>query len=109
MSFAKILLWMVVQLSEAIIVALITAGLSLVGIVWTNRKSNAVLMAKIEEQSKLSDANLEKGLAVTNTEIKNLTAAVNRHNNFAERIPALEEKAKAADRRLTELEHAKGA
>ena len=96
-------------MSESIIVALITAGLSLIGIVWTNRKSNAVLLAKIEEQSKLSDAKLEKELAVTNTKIENLATAVNRHNGFAERIPALEEKAKAADRRLTDLEHAKGA
>lgn len=93
------------QMSEAVIVALITGGLSLAGIIITSWKSNQSLFAKLDKQSELSDAKLDKEIAVIKNEISTLSEEVRRHNNFAERIPALEEKAKAADRRLTDLEH----
>lgn len=92
-------------MSEAIIVALITGGLSLIGIIITQARSNEKLFAKLDKQSELADAKLEREIAVVKTEITNLAAEVHKHNNFAERIPALEEKARAADRRLTDLEH----
>ena len=91
-------------MSDAIIVALITGGLSLIGVWLTSRKNNAELFAKLDKQSELSDAKLEREIAVVKTEIKNLSDEVRKHNAFAERIPALEEKAKATDRRLTDLE-----
>lgn len=87
------------------ITALITGGLALIGVWLTNRKSTADLFAKLDKQSELSDAKLDKEIAVVKTEIENLSNEVRKHNAFAERIPALEEKAKAADRRLTDLEH----
>ena len=92
-------------MSESIIVALITGGLALLGVWITNRKSTADLFAKLDKQSELSDAKLDKEIAVVKNEITNLSAEVRKHNAFAERIPILEEKAKAADRRLTDLEH----
>ena len=92
-------------MSEAVIVALITGGLSLVGIIITSARSNQQLFAKLDKQSELSDAKLDKEIAVIKTEITTLSEEVRKHNAFAERIPALEEKAKAADRRLTDLEH----
>ena len=92
-------------MSDAIIVALITGGLSLIGVIITSYKSNQQLYAKLDKQSELSDAKLEREIAVVKTEIKNLSDEVHKHNAFAERIPTLEEKAKAADRRLTDLEH----
>ncbi|MBP5709682.1 MAG: hypothetical protein J6W84_01760 [Bacteroidales bacterium] len=92
-------------MSEAVITALITGGLALIGVWLTNRKSTADLFAKLDKQSELSDAKLDKEIAVVKTEIENLSNEVRKHNAFAERIPALEEKAKAADRRLTDLEH----
>ena len=92
-------------MSEAIIVALITGGLSLAGIIITSVKSNQQLFAKLDKQSELSDAKLDKEIAVVKQEIKSLSEEVRKHNAFAERIPTLEEKAKAADRRLTDLEH----
>jgi hypothetical protein len=92
-------------MSEAVIVALITGGLSLVGIIITSARSNQQLFAKLDKQSELSDAKLDKEIAVVKTEITTLSEEVRKHNAFAERIPALEEKAKAADRRLTDLEH----
>lgn len=94
-----------ILLSEAVIVALITGGLSLIGIIITSVRSNQQLFAKLDKQSELSDAKLDKEIAVVKTEITTLSEEVRKHNDFAERIPALEEKAKAADRRLTDLEH----
>lgn len=92
-------------MSDAIIVALITGGLSLIGVIITSYKSNQQLYAKLDKQSELSDAKLEREIAVVKTQIENLSEEVHKHNAFAERIPTLEEKAKAADRRLTDLEH----
>lgn len=92
-------------MSEAIIVALITGGLSLIGIIITSVKSNQQLFAKLDKQSELSDAKLDKEIAVIKTEITTLSEEVRKHNGHGERITTLEEKAKAADRRLTDLEH----
>ena len=92
-------------MSEAVVVALITGGLSLAGVIFTSIRSNQQLYAKLDKQSELSDSKLEREIAVVKTQISNLSDEVHKHNAFAERIPALEEKAKAADRRLTDLEH----
>lgn len=92
-------------MSEAIVVALITGGLSLLGIIFTSMRSNQQLFAKLDKQSELSDAKLETEIRVVKAEITNLAAEVHKHNDFAQRVPILEEKAKAADRRLTDLEH----
>ena len=92
-------------MSDAVIVALISGGLSLAGVIFTSYKSNQQLYAKLDKQSELSDAKLEREIAVVKTQISNLSDEVHKHNAFAERIPTLEEKAKAADRRLTDLEH----
>ena len=94
-------------MSDAIIVALITGGLSLAGVIFTSYKSNQQLYAKLDKQSELSDAKLEREIAVVKTQIESLSEEVRKHNNFAERIPVLEEKASAANRRLTDLEHKK--
>jgi len=92
-------------MSDAIIVALITGGLSLAGVIFTSYKSNQQLYAKLDKQSELSDAKLEREIAVVKTQIESLSEEVRKHNNFAERIPVLEEKASAANRRLTDLEN----
>ena len=92
-------------MSDAIIVALITGGLSLAGVIFTSYKSNQQLYAKLDKQSELSDAKLEREIAVVKTQIESLSEEVRKHNNFAERIPVLEEKASTANRRLTDLEN----
>ena len=60
---------------ESIIVALITGGMALVGVVITNISSNR----KIEQQ-------LVTAQAVTDAKIENLTEEVRKHNSFADRI-----------------------
>ena len=96
-------------MSEAVIVAVITSGFALLGVWLTTRKSTSDLIAKMDKQSEINDQRLDAKLgqyqAVTDTKIDDLTREVRKHNDFAERIPILEEKAKAADRRLTDLEH----
>lgn len=79
---------------EGIIAAIITGVLSLIGVVISNLAANAK-MAK----------DLEKAQAVTDTKIEELTREVREHNNFAKRVPVLEEKAKVADHRISDLEH----
>lgn len=79
---------------ESIIVALITGGLSLLGVVVSNISSNR----KIENK-------LVTAQAVTDTKIEALTAEVREHNNFARRMPVVEEQIKNMDRRVNDLEN----
>ena len=94
-------------MSEAIIVALITGGLSLVGIIITSVKSNQQLFAKLDKQSELSDAKLdaklEKHQAVTDTKIEELTRKVERHNNMIERTYQLEGRMNEAEHDIKDL------
>ena len=72
---------------EYIITALITGGLSLVGVIITNVSS-----------SKKIEAQLMTAQAVTDTKIETLTEEVRKHNTFADRITALEVKVDALER-----------
>ena len=67
---------------ENIIVALITGGITLFGVLIANSKSQAVTDTKLEE----------------------LTREVREHNNFAKRVPVLEEQMKVANHRIDDLE-----
>ena len=66
-------------MTEAIIVALITGGLSLVGVIISNLTS-----------ARKTDASIRVAQAVTDTKIEELTREVRAHNNFAQRVPTLE-------------------
>ena len=78
---------------EAIIVALVTGGLSLIGVIFSNASSNR----RVEAQ-------LEKSQAVTETKIEELTREVREHNNFARRMPVVEEQIKVINHRIGDLE-----
>lgn len=80
-------------MSEAIVVALITGGLSLVGVVITC----AVTARKNETAMRISQA-------VTDTKIDELTREVRSHNNFAQRMPVVEEQIKVINHRIEDLE-----
>ena len=77
-----------------IIVAIIVGGLSLVGVILTNAASNKKVESKIETAQ-----------AVTDTKIEELTREVREHNNFARRVPVVEEQIVSINRRLDGLEH----
>jgi len=78
---------------EGIIASLITGGLALIGVIVTNIQSNK----KIEHQ-------LDKQQAITDTKLEELTREVREHNNFAQRVPVIEEQIKVANHRLEDLE-----
>lgn len=80
-------------MSEAIAVALITGGLSLLGVVVT-----CVLTSRNSEKKQ------EITMAVMRTEINELTREVRLHNGFAQRMPVVEEQIKVINHRLTDLE-----
>lgn len=51
---------------------------------------------------------IEKTQAVTDTKLEELTREVRRHNNFAERMPVVEEQVKIINHRLNNLENTSG-
>ena len=67
---------------ENIVVALITGAITLFGVLIANSKSQAVTDTKLEE----------------------LTREVREHNDFAKRVPVLEEQMKVANHRIDDLE-----
>lgn len=70
-------------MSSEIIVALITGAITLIGVLISNSKQQAVTDTKIEE----------------------LTREVREHNNFAKRMPVVEEKIKVINHRIDDLEN----
>ncbi len=80
-------------MDNSIIVALITGGLSLIGVLIANR-----------QQGKDIDHKLETQQAIINTKIDELTREVREHNNFARRMPVVEEQIKVANHRINDLE-----
>ena len=80
-------------MNEAILVALITGGLSLVGVVVT-------CLATARKSEKAAAV----AQAVTDTKIQELTREVRLHNGFAQRLPVVEEQIKVINHRLTDLE-----
>lgn len=84
-------------MSEAIIVALITGVLGLLGTVYANNRT-----------AQSMDAKLDKQQAVTETKLEELTREVRAHNSFAQRVPVLEEQIKVANHRIEDLEKEKG-
>lgn len=78
---------------ESIIVALITGGLSLMGVIVSNISSNRRV-----------EASLKTAQAVTDTKLEELTREVREHNNFAKRMPVVEEQIKVINHRIEDLE-----
>ena len=71
---------------ENVIIALITGGLSLCGVIFTNLASNK----KIEEKLTTDQAVTKNDMEHLKTQISDLTEEVRKHNSFADRITRLE-------------------
>ena len=69
-------------MSDAILVAMITSAVTLLGVILSNSKT----------------------AAVTNNEIKHLTEEVKKNNNFAQRIPVVEVQIEDLEKRVLALE-----
>nr|DAU79785.1 MAG TPA: hypothetical protein [Caudoviricetes sp.] len=79
---------------ETIVVAIITGGLSLLGVIITSNRTTREVQTKLDMQQ-----------AVTETKLEELTREVREHNNFARRVPVLEEQIKVANHRIADLEN----
>ena len=77
------------QAAVSILVALITGGLSLVGVVLT-----------IQQSSKKTEQAFQIAQAVMNEKIEQLRKSVDKHNNFAERLPRLEQRVEDLEKQL---------
>lgn len=77
---------------EGIIASIITSVLALVGVIITNTRSNQAI------ENKLTVAQ-----AVTDTKIDQLTAEVRKHNNFASRVPVIEQEIEHLNKEVDEL------
>ena len=80
-------------MSEAIVVALVSGGLSLAGVVITNLAA-----------ARKTNASIQTAQAVTDTKIDELTREVREHNGFARRMPVVEEQIKVINHRIEDLE-----
>lgn len=69
-------------MAESIIAAIVTGVLTLVGVLISNSKSQAVMETKVNE----------------------LTREVREHNDFVKRMPVVEEQLKVANHRISDLE-----
>lgn len=82
-------------MSDGVIVAIVSGVLTLIGTIITvlvgNNKTNE---------------NIRINQAITDTKLDALTDEVKQHNNFAQRMPVVEEQIKVINHRLTDLEHA---
>ncbi len=67
---------------ETVLAAVITGGITLLGVLIANGKSQAVMEEKVDE----------------------LTREVREHNNFARRMPVVEEQIKVINHRIEDLE-----
>lgn len=75
------------MIDSSIVVAIITGGLSLIGVYITVRSGNQKVMAE-----------LDKHQAVQDEKIAELTREVRKHNSFAEKIPVLETRIETLER-----------
>ena len=80
-------------MDSAITVALITGGMTLLGTIITNRQQASKIDHKLEMQQ-----------ALTAQKIDELTREVREHNNFARRVPVIEEQVRVANHRISDLE-----
>lgn len=81
---------------EALIAAgssIIVGVLALVGVIITNNRANTKMQ---------NDMKIDK--AVMKEQISELTREVRMHNDFARRIPVIEEKVKSINQRIDDLE-----
>lgn len=80
-------------MSEAVLVALISGCLSLLGVVITGLAT-----------ARKSEMTVKTAQAVTDTKLEELTREVRAHNHFAQRMPVVEEQIKVINHRISDLE-----
>ena len=92
-------------MTEAVVVALITALGAVLAQYFLGRAANKDLLAQIDKQSEVSDQEIKGEIGVIKNEIKNLSDRVERHNNVVERTYALEQKTAVLDEKMKVANH----
>ena len=77
-------------MSSEILVAIITAGISLIGTIVTVVMTNRSTLSALSEQSKIADEKIQGQINVLQTEIQTLSQRVEKHNQMVERTYNLE-------------------
>lgn len=80
-------------MSEGIVIALITGGLTFVGVLVSNFGSNKKLVNDIKLEITAYHSS-------TDEKIKELTREVRLHNNFAQRVPIVENEIKHIEKKI---------
>ena len=80
-------------MNEAVIAALITGGAAIISNIITSNKASHNM-----------DHKLETHQAVTDTKLEELTREVRKHNNFAERMPVVEQEIKELNKTVDKLQ-----
>ncbi len=98
--------------TEAIVVALITGVCAIISQIFISKQNSKDLYTKLDKQSELADKALddkiEKWQAVTDTKIDELTREVREHNNFARRMPVVEEQIVWLNKRIDQIGASEG-
>ena len=84
-------------MSDAVLVALISATVTLLGVIINNRMTQQRLVSEIDKQLSVYQAR-------TDERIDELTREVRDHNNFARRMPVMEAQMSELTRRVQNLE-----
>lgn len=95
-------------MSEAVVAAIITGIFAVAAQIVIAVVNNKSMVEKLDKTSQLADARIEKSQAITDTKLEELTREVRLHNNFAQRMPVLEEQIKVANHRIDDLEKKTG-
>lgn len=98
-------------MSDAVIVAIVTSVLTLIGTVITVLATNKQTLSALDKKSELTDAQikaqLERHQVVTDTKIDELTRKVEKHNNLIERTYILEGAMKEVQHDIRDMKGAK--
>ena len=84
-------------MSDAVIVALISATVTLLGVIINNRMTQQRLVSEIDKQLSVYQAR-------TDERLDELTRETREHNNFARRLPVVEAQMSELTRRVQNLE-----
>ena len=84
-------------MSDAIVVALISASVTLIGVIINNRSTQQKMMLEIDKKLSVYQAR-------TDERIDELTREVREHNNFARRMPVVESQLSELARRVDQIE-----
>ena len=92
-------------MTQEIIVSIISAIATILVVIINSKSSRKDMLNELQRRQELSDAKLEQSQAVTNTKLEALAEEVREHNNFARRMPAVEERLSGVADRVAALEH----